>query len=226
MQAHHPPVRGRAGVEGNLRAHEGFFILIRDHKSGQLQRRAAFALTFGNALVDGGQQHFTQIARRVEGVHQEAVGHLARQPGQAGVDARDVNGNVGVLDGAGVEERRHEGEFVVFAAEVEALAMLPCVPEGAHGQNLLPQFAHHGIRPRHAKAAGDVRLDLRSQAEDEASIRGCGQIPRGVGQVGGAAGKGNGDRGAECHAAGVLGNQRTGQKGVVLGFRCPDGGKA
>jgi hypothetical protein len=55
-----------------------------------------------------------------------------------GVDGGQVDGNVRVLDRAGIEERRHEIDEVVRALEVEGFVVLPAVPNRPHSSNVLP----------------------------------------------------------------------------------------
>ena len=70
----------------------------------------------------------------------------------------------------GVEERRHQRVGVEVAAEVELRAVVPAGPDGTDGQD---ELAHAGrrVRPLHAEPLGDVRLDLRAEAEQEAALR-------------------------------------------------------
>ena len=126
----------------------------------------------------------------------EALADLPGQFRQAGVDSGDVDGNGPTPDltpgpspgkggergeGSGIEERRHKRQLVVFAAEIQFRALLPAIPEGTDGGDLLAQFAGHGCGPGHPKAALDVRLDLGAQAKDEASAGLRRQVPGSVG---------------------------------------------
>jgi hypothetical protein len=156
----------------------------------------------------------------------EAVARFAGQTRQARVNAGNEDGDGGVLDRSRVEERRHEGELVVLAAEVEALAGLPAVPNGAYGLDLFAQLAGGAVGPGQAKAALDVGLDLGAQAEDEAPARLRRQVPGRVRQGQRAAGKGDGHGGAKLEPLGVLGDERQRQEGVVLGLGGPHRGKA
>ncbi len=159
----------------------------------------------------------------MERVHQEPIGALPGQARQPGVHPGDIDGDGGVLDRPGVEEGRHQGELVIFAAVVERGVVLPGIPESAHRFELLAQLAHHRLGPGHTKAALDVRLDLRAQAEDEAPLGGLGQVPGAVGQGSRAAGKGNRHGRAIREPLGVLGDQYARHERIVQGLGAPQG---
>ncbi len=71
---------------------------------------------------------------------------------------------------ARVEERRHQRVRVELALELKRRAAPPGVPDRADRKD---ELAHPsgGLRPGHRVAAGDVRLDLRAEAEDETALR-------------------------------------------------------
>ncbi len=161
----------------------------------------------------------------MKGVGEKAIRQLAGQACQAGVNPGNIDGDVRVADRTRIEERRHEGQLVVLAAEIKRLAGLPGMPEGPDSLDLLAQLADNRLGPGHAEAPLDVRLDLRPQTEDEAPFGGLRQVPGGVGQGGRAAGEGNRHCGAELQCLRVLGDQRARQKGVVHGLGGPDGVK-
>ncbi|MCX7853120.1 MAG: hypothetical protein N2383_10085 [Caldilineales bacterium] len=122
----------------------------------------------------------------------KTVAQLPRQLTQVAIDPGDVDGDGRMGDGAGVEEGRHQGQFVEFPAEVEPAAVLPHIPDVTQGQDVLAQ-PWGRCAPGHAKTALDVGLDLGAQAEDETPLAVAGQVPGYIGRVHGAAGKGHGD---------------------------------
>src|SRR5438093_7631767 len=93
-----------------------------------------------------------------------------------GVHAGDVYGHVRMLDGARIEERRHEIEAEEPAFEIELRPVLPRAPDRAHGQD---DLAHLGGRrlELHREAALVVPLDLRAQAQDEPPARCLREVP-------------------------------------------------
>ena len=111
------------------------------------------------------------------GVDVKAVGGFTGEFDEGRVDARDVDRNVRVFDLTRVEERSHQRQFEMLTTEAEPLAGLPRLPDRAQYGDELAQFAHRRLRPRHAEAPLDVRLDLRAESEDEASAGLGGEVP-------------------------------------------------
>ena len=158
-----------------------------------------------------------EVALGGEAVAEEAVGHLAGDLGHQLADAGEEHLRVAVRVRARVEERRHQRVGVEVAAEVELGAVVPAVPDGADGQDHL---AHAGrrVRPRHREALGDVRLDLRAEAEHEAAPGLRLQVVGRVGQRHRVAGEGDGDARAELERVGVLGGEDEREERVVAGL--------
>jgi len=79
MQVEHSAVTGRAGIEGDLRfgqllaRFEGIVVSAGDDEYGAGKRQFVAAVAFHSPGLEGGQQHFPQIERCVEGMDMEAV---------------------------------------------------------------------------------------------------------------------------------------------------------
>ena len=125
----------------------------------------------------------------------EAVAGLAREPGEAGVDAGYVDRDLRVLYRAWVEERRHEGVPVELALEVQGSFGLERLPDRPQGLDVLPE-ARGGPLPGHREAAGYVGLDLRAEAEQEAALGEVLEVPGGLRHLHWGAREGYGDGGA------------------------------
>ena len=107
-----------------------------------------------------------------------------------GFTAARWTGMPGCSMGPGVEQRVHQRELIVGAVEVEVGPVLPAVPHGSHRSDVL-LYPGGGRRPFHFLPALDVALHLRSQPEDEPTLGGSVQRPRGHGRDGGTVGKGH-----------------------------------
>jgi hypothetical protein len=144
-----------------------------------------------------------------EAVAQEAVGDFARHPrhGVAHPGEQDLRRAVAVRPGR--EHRGHERVLVVLALKAQLLARLPASPGGPHGQH---ELAHLGDRaaPGHREPAGDVRPDLRAEAEHEPA---AGQPLQVMGRVReGHRGAGERDRDGRAEVDAPRGVRREGQR--------------
>jgi hypothetical protein len=160
----------------------------------------------------------------VEGVDVEAVADLAGQGRQTGVDAGDVDRDLRVLYRTGVEERRHEGVPVELALEVQRLASLERIPDGAQSAYVLAQ-PRDGSVPGHGEAAPYVRFDLSTEAEDEASVGEVLEIPGSLGYLHRGAGESDGYGGAELYPLRGVGGYGERQERVVLRLAGPESGE-
>lgn len=141
-----------------------------DHKGAAHRgQRLPCPFTPLQANFELGPDEFSQILRGVEWMDMKAFAQFTRQLTQVLVDPSNVNWNLGLLDGAGVEKRGHQRQFEELTAKIERRSGLPTVPDGAQGENILTQPRRRVI-PRHAKAALDVRFHLGAQAEDKAPV--------------------------------------------------------
>ena len=86
-----------------------------------------------------------------------------------------------MFDRTGIEERRHQSQFVVFRTKVQAFTSLPGVPKCPNCTDLISKFSYHRIRPGQAETPLNMGFHLRAQTQDEAPLRSLCQIPGGVG---------------------------------------------
>src|SRR5215210_2826099 len=161
----------------------------------------------------------------MERVDVKAVADLARESGETSVDAGDEDRNLRVFDRARIEERRHEGVPVEFAFEIQWSLALEGLPDRAQGQDVLAQLRSRPV-PGHREAAGNVGLDLRAEAEQEASVGEVLKIPGRLRRLHGGAREGDGDGGAQLYPLRLVGGDGQGQKGVVFGLAGPQAGEA
>src|SRR6185437_2254748 len=107
-----------------------------------------------------------------------------------------MNRDIGMLDRAGIEERHHEVEVVMFALHIERHAVLPAIPDGPHCAHIL---AHPWTcrRPREPIAALDMSFHLRAKTQDETAVTELLDRPGAERRYRRAARKGDGDRGTE-----------------------------
>ena len=187
--------RGR--VERNLRA-DGFALgfVCRDKDRARKFAIGARAVGLFGAPFDVGQNDLADVLRRVKGVNVKALAHFARDAAEVLVDARDVDGNVGMVNCTGIEKRRHQCDLVKLAAEIHLAIALPRIPDRAHREDHFAQFRRGGF-PRHRKPPFDVRLHLGAESENKAALGRQRQVPRDVREVCGRARKRHRDGRAE-----------------------------
>ena len=142
---------------------------------------------------------------------------FARHPAHHRIDRGEVDRDVGMLDGAGIEQRHHQIDVVVRPLDVERRALLPMGPDGAHGADVL---AHPGPgrRPGQAVAPLDVRLDLRAQPQREAALAELAERPGAHRRHRRAAREGDRDGSADAELRRRLRGQRHQDERVVLGL--------
>ena len=164
--------RGRA-VEGDLFAHRRYCLLEallpacrREQARVADAELIAGAARFPQTGVHERHRDLPQVALGGEAVHKQPVGDLgghARHPRpDRGEHHRRRPPRVGVRG----EHRRHQRVLIELAAEVQPFAVLPARPDGPQRQVELPH-PRGRVGPRHAEAPLDVRLDLRTETEDE-----------------------------------------------------------
>ncbi len=107
-----------------------------------------FAICFLRAFFNRWQHHFFQIARRMEWMHMESVADFPGEFCQAGIHTCDIDWNTptqpspiffenGGGQRRGFEKRRHQRQLVILAAKIQLCSILPRVPQGADGKDLL-----------------------------------------------------------------------------------------
>ena len=156
----------------------------------------------------------------MERVEVDPIAQLPGEPEVVGVDRGDVDRDPRVLDRAGGEERGHERDRVVLAPETHR----PPVCHASQSARRARMYSRsRGPGAVHlTENAAHVSLDLGAEPQDHPAARRRLQVPGGVRDHGGAPGKGDRDRGAEAHAARVLGGQREGQERIVTSLRRPE----
>ncbi len=218
-------IRGRRAVEGDVLLEVALRGLDPRLVTGEREERRADQLAVAwlparalRAGGDGGEQHLFGEAERRDGVQPEPVAQLAGEAPHVGVHGGDLDGDVRVLDGARVEERRHQAELVVLALELWSPSVLEAVEHRLHAQDVLAQPRPGRRGPRRRVTPLDVGLHLGTEADREAALRKVLEVPRHLGGRHGAARKGDGDVGGQPHALGVLGRDRQRKERVVARF--------
>src|SRR3990170_8790610 len=110
-----------------------------------------------------------EVLRTVEGVDVKAVADFAGDPADVLVDAGDIDRDLRVLDGPGIEEGGHQVEAVELPPEVELGPVLPAVPDRAERQDHLADPRPRRL-PLHGEAPLVVALDLGAEPQDEAAV--------------------------------------------------------
>ena len=225
MGAHHALVAARGGVERNLpldaRLFRLDFFLRRagdDEAAGvdfDFVQRTPRAV---GAYLQVGDYHLAGVFRRAESVQQNAVAHLARHAQHVRVDRRDEHLYVGVRDGAGVEERRHQVEVVVVAVELDRRPRLPSVPDVAERLNVLAH-ARRGRGPIHAEPPHNVSADLAAEPQREPAAGQRLKVPGDIRHVHRAARERQRDGRPQPHALRMLRRDGQRQKRVVVRLR-------
>jgi hypothetical protein len=67
----------------------------------------------------------------------QAVGDLADDLAHYRIDRGELDRDVRMLDGAGIEQRHHEVDVVVRSPHIELGAVLPAIPHGTHSLDVL-----------------------------------------------------------------------------------------
>jgi hypothetical protein len=187
--------------------------------------KSARAAAAREALGHRGMHALAQVARAMEGVHVQAVAHLARDAAHPRVHPGQVHRDARMVDRPRVEERRHEIESIRTALEAQRGAVLPAIPDRPQGSHDLTHARARRL-PRDREAPLIVRLHLRAEAHDEAAARSLLQIPAGVSQDHRAARKRQRDGGAEADPRGCAGRDRQRQERVVPRLGRPDRAEA
>ncbi len=117
-----------------------------------------------------GQHHLAEPFVRHRFARNVAVGDLTGQPQHELVDGGDIDRDLGALDRPRVVVRDHQGEVVVVALVVELGAVLPAIPDGAHGFDVFTQ-ARDRRAGLHTPPPRQVRLGLRPETELETPAR-------------------------------------------------------
>ena len=131
------------------------------------------------ACVDGRAYHVAQITDGVDRMRVEAVGALSGGAAHAFVHPGQIDGNVGVVDGTGVEERVHQRELVELTAIVRFGVVLEIVPDGAHAMHVIGDALCRLVEG-HGEATLDMRAYLRTDAKVEPPARQPLHVPGGL----------------------------------------------
>ena len=232
VQFEHAFVGGRRTVERDLTtgADGGLFHFFvggagDDERRDRKLEVAALAVGRLEATVERRQRDLADVALGGEAVHEHAVAHFAAHLGHLLADRREKHLGRTVRVRAGVEKRRHQRVGIELAAELELGAVVPAVPDGAHGQHVLAH-AGRGVRPRHRETLLDVGFDLGAKAEQEAALGRELQVVGGEGNRHRAATESDRDPGAEFDRLGVFGAKQDGKERVVGSLRGPHSGVA
>jgi hypothetical protein len=198
---------------------EGLLVSPRDDEDRARHAEVlARATGLREAALDRRKRDLLHVATRREGVGDQAVRGLAGHLRHQRPDAREVHAGRPVLELGGREHGRHQGVGVELAAELERLALVPAIPDGAHREDELAH-ARGRLAPGHAEALGDVGTDLGAEAQDEAPLRVGVQVVPGLSQRHRVAGEGHGDRGHELDPLGVLRGDGHRQERIVGDLR-------
>src|SRR5581483_5767327 len=223
----HPDVRAGGGVERDLLTHQRLrpldlvAVLAGHGERGGCERDVRpLAPGLPEPRLDVRAYGLVDVLHRMERMDVEAVGELAREPGDVGVDARDVDRDVRPLDRRRAEERGHEAELVVLAFEAGPDVVLPDVPDVTDQLDHLAESGA-GRRPRRRVASLVVPLHLRPEAEDEAAARQHLEVPRDLRVHERAPRERDGDVRADRHVIGRGRGEHAWQVGIVSRFRGP-----
>ena len=179
---------------------------------------ARFRKPFGNAR----DRDLRKVASRRERVQAHAVAHLAAEPQHRRTDRRQRYRYPRQAGGPGREIGRHEREIVGVAVVVERCLALPCVPDRAHGPDIVAH-ARRRRRPGKAIAALVVGFHLRAEPQVEAPLRCLVKVPGHVGRDRGRARKGHRHGCAELDALGGQGGRSKRKKGIMSVLGSYDG---
>ena len=224
----HRLVGRRRTVEGDLAARQsigpGHLLLgLAGNDEGRIADFEILALParFRPAPLKRRQRHLAQVFLGGERVDEHPVGHFAGHLGHQRPHRREKHPGRPVFGVGRREKRRHQRVPVELAGELQRLALVPVRPDGAHGQDELPHTRRR-VRPRHAEALGDMRPNLRAEAEHEAALRGGVQVMTDVGERHGRACERHRDGGHKVDFFGGLGRHEQREERVVPGLRAQD----
>ena len=188
MRVERHPVGGCRAVERHELAHAGL-------GPGQL-------FVGGPGAHDRARMHRESVARHVrldparprpraprlayvvpgmERVEEYTVRHLAGEADTSGVRARRPHQRRTVGVGPGIEERGHQREAVVLAAERRVARPPASTLDRVIAEHELADLTDGGARPPHRVAVSMCGLDLRAEPEHEAPPRLHLQVVRGLG---------------------------------------------
>ena len=163
------------------------------------------------------QRRVAQIGFRGEAVQRQHVGRCSGGLRHQRADCRKRDLRRPVRDVGRRKERRHQGVAVELTLELQRLLLVPGREDRLRG---LDEFAHppRRVRPRHAEAALDVRLDLRADAKGETALREGVEVMRHVRHRHGRAGERDGHPGLQAQALRMLGGEEQWKERIVRGL--------
>ena len=118
-----------------------------------------------------------EVGGRVHGVHAESVGDFPGGGGHTGIHPRQVDRNVGIVDGARIEEVVDQGEPIESSLVARAGSGLKRGPDGPQAVDVVDDPSR-GMVELGGEPSLDVGPHLGAQAEQQtAAARGL-QVPR------------------------------------------------
>ena len=151
----------------------------------------------------------------------ETVGDFASGATHAGIDAGEVDRDVGLVDGTRVEEVVDQTELVEAPLIVGAGPVLKRVPDRADAADVVSDPGG-GVLEGHRVASLDMGANLRAKTQVETTAARALQVPGDEGRGKRAAPKGNGDVGADLQPRGGGGSEGEGKKGIVGSLEGPN----
>ena len=165
------------------------------------------------------ENHFAHVFVSHEAVGHHDVGHFARNASHGVAHQGEADLRVRVVDGPGVEVRRHQGEVVVLADVVRLLARAEALPDSAHHADVFLHARGRGAGPVSREAVLVVALHLRTEADGEAALAHVLDVPGFHGEDGRAAREGDSDARLHFQLRGVRRRERRGEHRVMRCFR-------
>ena len=164
-----------------------------------------------------GQHLLVDVLRRHHRMQPDAVGTLPRHRRHIRTNHRDMNRNVGMVDGSRVKQRHHQVEVVMIALKLQRHLLLPAPPHRPHRPDVV---THPGCRrmPLEAVATPDVSPNLGSETEQEAPFGEFRQRPGRHRRHRRAPRKGHRHRRAELDPFGRRSSERHHLEGIILGL--------
>ncbi len=227
MQFGQHPVSGGTHVKGDLLLDEAFGpggiggVVGGDGEDGRVHTEIGpRSFPFGQPGCQMGQRVLVKVFHGMDGMNMHSFAQFTGQPQHLFVHGRNVNGRVGVGDGAGIKKGGHQLEQEKLAFKIERFVMLPAIPQGMDGLNGLAHPLDRFV-PFHAQPQHIVGFHLWPQTEDETAVAILRQVPGNVCQNSGGARKGDRYRRAQSQRGAMLRRQRQRQKNIVVGLGRP-----
>src|ERR1700694_5810219 len=127
-------------------------------------RKRSSALPALTAPPHGRQHYLLDVGWRAYWMRPDTLGDFARHLTHHRVHRRDMDGNVGMLNRARIEQGHHQIDVVMRSPEVGRRAAQPAIPARANRTHVLAH-PRPGGRPGHAETSLDMGLHLRAEAK-------------------------------------------------------------